>query len=293
MARFTGIIAAVLTCAFVATVSAEIVKVTSPAASVYLNDKWVTLKAEGKSFFVYDARQGMYLIEVTVKGEKKYVWIRAQDVALDWGKSTVTTATVAKVQDVNTLQLSDGTCVQFRRIDVPPDDTPLTRQTYAWLKQVLEGKSVTLEFETTGSNSLGYREAYVYVDGAFLNRILLGSGLARVSASLRDKGRYDTVLEYYADKAREAGIGIWKVPEKPGASGSEGAPDTAASTGTEASTEPVRLTQAQLNQWAIRLQVEVKVVSERLAWSSPAQDGICLGDPEPRPAVHDGIVPAG
>jgi endonuclease YncB( thermonuclease family) len=292
MARFMGIIAAILACALAATAFGEIVKVTSPAASVYQDDKWVTLKAEGKQFLVYDTRQGMYLIEVTVNKEKLYVWIRAQDVELDWGKSTVATATVAKVQDVNTLQLSDGTTVQLRRVEVPSADTPLGRQTYAWLKQALEGKTITLEYETTDRNNQGCHEAYVYVDGTFLNRLLVGSGLAEFSSSPGTKGRYDAVLQYYADKAREARIGIWKPQEEPQPPGPETAPDTSAGI-QPASNEPVQLTQAQLQQWALRLQVDVRVVSERLSWRGPADDGMCLGNEAPLVVVHDGIVPAG
>ncbi len=300
MARFagitTGILGAVLVCALAGTGLAEIVKVTSSETSVYTGEKWVALpaKAEGKRFMVYGARPGLYFIQVSPK-KQVYAWIRAQDVKVDWGKAKVKTATVAAVQDVDTIQLADGTLVQFRRVDVSREDSPLTRQTLSWLKQALVGKEVTLEFDTTAKNPLGYSEAYVYVGGVFLNRLLVERGLAKLSADFRDTGRYDAVLKYNLKLAREAKLGVWRddeTPERPVERRVEETPPTRSQPVEPASVGPVRLTPRQLQQWALRLQVEIKIQSERLsAAGTEANDGIVTTGP--RPQVHDGVVPAG
>lgn len=301
MARFagiiTGIIGAVLVCALAITGFAEIVKVTSPEASVYIGEKWVALpaKAEGKRFMVYGARTGLYFIQLSAKKDT-YAWIRAQDVEVDWGKAKVKTATVAAVQDVDTLQLADGTLVQFRRVEVSRKDSPLTRQTLSWLEQVLVGKEVTLEFDTTAKNSLGYAEAYVYVGGVFLNRLLVERGLATLPADFADKGRYDAVLSYNLKLAREAQLGIWRedeAPERPAEREVEEAP-TSPQPAEAASVQPVRLTPGQLQQWALRLQVKIRIRSDKLSVGGPGplvNDGIVVTGP--RPQVHDGVVPAG
>ena len=302
MARFagitTGIIGAVLVCALAVTGFAEIVKVTSPETSVYLDEKWVPLpaKAEGKRFMVYGARTGLYFIQLSAKKDT-YAWIRAQDVEVDWGKAKVKTATVAAVQDVDTLQLADGTLVQFRRVEVSRKDSPLTRQTLSWLKQVLVGKEVTLEFDKTGENSLGYPEAYVYVGGVFLNRLLVERGLATLPTDFADKGRYDAVLSYNIKLAREAQLGIWREDEPPERLAErevEEAPTSPSQPVEAVSAGPVVLTPSQVQQWAMRLQVTIKIRSDKLSLGGPGplvNDGIVVTGP--RPQVHDGVVPAG
>jgi len=300
MARFagitTGILGAILVCALAGTGLAEIVKVTSSETSVYTGEKWVALPAaaEGKRFMVYGARPGLYFIQVSAK-KQTYAWIRAQDVEVDWGKAKVKTTTVAAVQDVDTIQLADGTLVQLRRVDAPREDSPLMRQTLSWMKQVLVGKEVTLEFDTTAKNTLGYAEAYVYVGGMFLNRLLVERGLATLAAEFGSKGRYDAVLKYNLNLAREAKLGIWRddeTPERPVEREVEAAPPTRTQPAEPASVGPVRLTPSQLQQWALRLQVDIKIRSERLsAADTEANDGIVTTGP--RPQVHDGVVPAG
>ena len=148
----------------------EIVKVTTPKALVCVGKKWVPLpaKAEGKRFMVYGARPDLYFIQISAK-KQVYGWIRAQDVEVDWGKTK--RVRVVKVHNTNTLKLSDDTWLQFAGIMVSMDDTPLTRKTLAWLRQLLEGKEVTLEYDPkVRRNARSYDVAYVYVEGLFVNR---------------------------------------------------------------------------------------------------------------------------
>jgi len=298
MARLTGIVLGALACAIAVTALAEIVKVTSPEIQVFDGEKWAPRKLQGKRFMVYDAKGGLYYIQLSAK-QGTYAWVRAQDVQVDWGKSKVRTATVASVANVNTLKLTDGSLVQFRRVLVPMDETELKRQTEAWLKKALEGKEVTLEFETTDKNARGYPEAYVYVNGMFLNRTLVEYGLATVPLS-NSKGCYDTVLSHYAKQASEKGRGIWK-EERPE---DESDQELASDAGEAEVAQPRKLTRADRQQWALRLQIGVRVLKEDLTYLDPEGSGTCEGPtgPEvdddivtggPRPKDYDGIVPAG
>jgi len=251
----------------------EIVKVTSSEAQIYSSEKWIALpaSAQGKHFMVYGARQGLYLIQLSAKKDT-YAWVRAQDVEVDWGQAKVRTATVSSMPNVNTLKLTDGTLIQFRRILVPMEDSALTRQTEAWLKKYLVGKEVTLEYDAqVTENERGYEVAYVYVGGAFVNRTLVEHGRAKVPLS--DKpGRYDAVFAFHARKAMEARIGIWaageqkKEQEKQGGQETGAGGESGSTTGDPGKEEqrqpPRKLTPADLARWKQMLRTEIKVANE-------------------------------
>ncbi len=270
MARMTGMLVCVAAVAVAASGFSEIVKVTTPQAPVYIGKKWVALpaKAEGKRFMVYGARPGLYFIQVSAK-KKTYGWIRAQDVEVDWGKTKQ--VRVATVHDTNKLKLSDGEWVQFAGVTVPEGDTPLTRQTLAWLKRLLEGKAVTLEYDPKVRRSgLGYDVAYVYVEGLFVNRVLVERGLASMESTYRNAGgRYADVFGYFSRKARQAGIGIWagdtpKPEPEPEPAEPEGAAPVTPEPAQPGSRYVRTLSDAEKAQWARSLQTTIQVKTKRV-----------------------------
>lgn len=267
MARIAGIIVLVAAVAVAASGFGEIVKVTTPRAPVYTGQKWVPLpaKAEGRRFMVYGARPGLYFIQLSAK-KQTYGWIRAQDVEVDWGKTK--RVRVVKVHDTNTLKLSDGEWLKFAGVMVPMDDTPLTRQTLAWLKRLLEGKEVTLEYDPkVRRNEQDYDVAYVYVEGLFVNRALVERGLAKTSYKYKSAGgRYHEVFGYFSRKAQQAGIGVW-AEEKPAEEPEPGETEEAAPVTPEPAQPGSRyvrtLSDAERVQWARNLQTEIKATGKR------------------------------
>ena len=200
---------------------------------------------------------------MTLKKEKKRVWIPARDVAVDWG--TTKTVRVVKVHNVNTLELPDDEWLQFAAITVAMDK-PWTPKVHAWLKQLLEGKEVTLEYDPKiRQNRRKYKVAYVYAGGVFVNRTLVERGMARLE-STTVKGRYADVLDYFAKRAREAGIGLW-AEEKAAAEPEPKKPEQ------DAPPEPIpdeddrtyvrHLSDAERAQWARNLQVTVVATGKR------------------------------
>lgn len=303
--RLAGLLA--LAVALVAPCAAEIVKVTADHTTIYDSESRQSQAADisGKRFMVYGVSKDWCLVEMTIKGVKQLRWIPKADVAVDWGDAKVVEATVAAVPDVNSVELSNGTRVQFRGVRVPPENVALARQTLARLRQLLQGKRVLLEFDTTDRNERGQLEAYVYVDGAFVNRLLVEYGLATVVGSA-ERGRYDAVLSYNAKQAAEAKLGIWAEPET---TTPEREDTSRADSQDSTATAPRRLTPAQWTQWALRLQVQVEVLSERVdadktddgddgcSTTTPgarADDAIASSiPPRLRSKDFDGVVPAG
>jgi endonuclease YncB( thermonuclease family) len=304
MLRATAAIAFILAVLLSTVASGEIVRVTAEQTQLYDAEtkEAKPVSIHGKRFMVYGFAKDWYLIELTIKKEKVFRWIPKADVEIDWGEAKVVTATVAAVRDVNTIELSNGTRLQFRRVRVPTDNAPLARKTLGWLKTLLEGKQVTLELETMDRNARGHREAYVYVDSTCVNRLLVEHGLAQVSAAA-EPARYDAVLAYYADRAAEAKRGIWAEGPTVTTANVRGPAPERVSSDRGADSTPRQLTPAQLTQWSLRLQVDVKVCSERVDEEDPddecgmnspvtgANDGIVVTGP--RPPEFDGIVPVG
>ena len=307
MLRAATAIAFILAVLLSAVASGEIVRVTAEQTQLYDAETKETkpVAIKGKRFMVYGFAKDWYLIELTIKKEKVFRWIPKADVEIDWGEAKVVTATVASVRDVNTLELSNGTQLQFRRVRVPTDNAPLARKTLGWLKKLLEGKQVTIELETMDRNARGCREAYVYVDGTCVNRLLIEHGLAQVS-NVAEPARYDAVLAYCAERAAEAKRGIWAEGPTVTSADARGAEPERVSPDPGADStppQPRQLTPAQLTQWSLRLQVEVKVCTEQIDVEDPddtsgvtspatgANDGIVVTGP--RPPEFDGIVPVG
>lgn len=266
------------------TASGEIVKVTGDKAHIY-NPETKQVKAydaKGKRFMVYGWQSDWYLVEAKLKHEKKLVWLSMADVEVDWAENA-TTALVAAVPNTNTLKLDDGTWVQYAGIQVTRKDSPLTRQTLAWLKQLLEGKQVTLEYDKKfRKNQHGYTLAYVYIDGVFVNRALVNCGVAAVLTSYKTGGgRYAGMLSYYETQARETGQGVWaakKAAEAAETAAASTTVDSATPTQQQDRTRP--LTQAERIQWNLRLTVEVRVSSERIKTDEDKDDEeVCLLGP--------------
>ncbi|MBN1918220.1 MAG: thermonuclease family protein [Verrucomicrobia bacterium] len=264
MSRTPGIILFVFVLSFVGLCHGEIVRVTAKVTTLSDAETKETRSAgiQGKRFMVYGAAKGWYLIEATISGERKLVWIPATDVEIDWGRTKE--GRVAGVPNTNTLKLEGGQWVQLAGIEVTRADTELTRQTLAWLKGLLEGKQVTLEFdEEFAKSNHGYTLAYVYVDGLFVNRALVEHGLAApLTAYKTGGGRYASVFKRLEDAAKASGAGVWAVRKA-----TETAPTTAEETPEQEEwTEPEQartLSPAERMQWARNLVTEARVSGAR------------------------------
>lgn len=120
--------------------------------------------------------------------------------------------------DGDTLLLSlDGTetTVRLIGVDAPESvhriaekNTPEGKTASQWMKQLVEGKRVSLEYDQERTDQYGRTLAYVYVDGVMLEDALLAAGMAR-TLTMEPNTRYQHHFETLEKEARESGAGFW------------------------------------------------------------------------------------
>lgn len=122
---------------------------------------------------------------------------------------------VAKVYDGDTLLLSDGRKVRFLGINTPEIARRQKlaesggEQAKAWLKQAIEHKPVTLEFDAEKQDKYQRTLAYLFSeDNLHLNVELVKRGLATVNI-FPPNLKYVAALADAQQHAERQGLGIW------------------------------------------------------------------------------------
>jgi endonuclease YncB( thermonuclease family) len=132
-----------------------------------------------------------------------------------------TQATVVRVIDGDTIEVDiDGTIckVRYIGIDAPelgderPEFSTLAQEAARVNKQLVEGEIVWLEKDISETDLYGRLLRYVYIDDTFVNAELVRQGLAWAKAYEPDTKYWDYLEELEAE-ARQAGRGIWALPE--------------------------------------------------------------------------------
>ena len=115
---------------------------------------------------------------------------------------------VTRVIDGDTLEMADGSLVGYLCIDAPAAGEPLYDEATERNRQLVQGKVVELVSGLMGVDQSGRQLRYVYVDGALVNAVLVGEGLARITVSDEDELHAELLRDLEA-QAREKGRGIW------------------------------------------------------------------------------------
>jgi micrococcal nuclease len=122
-------------------------------------------------------------------------------------------ARVARVIDGDTLVLADGRRVRLIGVDAPEVDCPYRQaepwgyESQAYLKQLVEGKRVRLEFEGEPFDKYGRTLAYVYLGDVLVNGRIIRDGQARLYR--RFAFEYKEQFGYYEAEAKRRGLGLW------------------------------------------------------------------------------------
>jgi len=136
---------------------------------------------------------------------------------------------VARVVDGDTLKLETGERVRLIGIDTPEMHESnklhrdsqrsgqdirtiqaLGRQAYAFTKNLVEGKRVSLEFDVEKYDKYDRLLAYVYLkDGTFVNAEIVKQGYASLMTYPPNVKYVDLFQEMYRE-ARENNRGLWK-----------------------------------------------------------------------------------
>ena len=124
---------------------------------------------------------------------------------------------VTRVIDGDTIEVNIDSAiykVRYIGIDTPelddkrPEFCALAQEATRYNRQLVEGKTVRLEKDTSETDKYERLLRYVYVDDIFVNAELVKQGLAWAKAYEPDT-KYQDILEKAEAEARQARRGIW------------------------------------------------------------------------------------
>jgi len=129
-------------------------------------------------------------------------------------QSLPTKGTVKRVIDGDTIELTTGQIVRYVGITAPETGEPFEEEATEENKRLVEGKKVTLEYDSENytSDKFGRILAYVIVDGKNVSIELARKGLDRVVIyQKRKQFIYQEVLLKAQEEAQKNHRGIWKL----------------------------------------------------------------------------------
>ncbi len=126
------------------------------------------------------------------------------------------TLDVRRVNDGDTITLTDGRLVRYIGVDTPEIDykkrraEPLAYEARDYNRRLLHGGKVRLGFDRQTSDRYGRTLAYVFLqDGTFVNAEVLRQGYGFFLPTEKNR-RYRKVLLASQREAMSAGRGIWR-----------------------------------------------------------------------------------
>jgi len=129
-------------------------------------------------------------------------------------------ARVERVSDGDTIVLAGGERVRYMGVDAPELESKVIGleekikvEAFEFNKNMVEGKTVTLEFEPKGETRDYYSRllAYVWIEGKMVNLELVRNGLAEVEEGyLKRAFKYEEELLTTQKYAQENELGMWE-----------------------------------------------------------------------------------
>ena len=128
---------------------------------------------------------------------------------------------VERVVDGDTLVVSGGERIRLIGVDTPETKhpnkpvQPFGKEAYEFTKRTVEGKHVQIKYDPRETKDrYGRTLGYVYVDGKFLNEMLLREGLARAMLNYPFSAEMKTVFRNAEAAAKAERRGVWSLPEQ-------------------------------------------------------------------------------
>ncbi len=124
------------------------------------------------------------------------------------------TAVVIKVVDGDTIKLDNGKTVRYIGIDTPEIHNPnkkiecFGQEAAAENTRLLMGKQITLIKDTSETDRYGRILRYVYLDGIFINELLVKNGYARAITYPPDT-KFEENFKKAEMAAQEQKLGLW------------------------------------------------------------------------------------
>lgn len=130
-------------------------------------------------------------------------------------KSPETKVIIERVVDGDTVVIAGGKKVRLIGVDAPESVKPQEKpecfgiESSRYLKELVEGKEVTLQRDVSDRDRYGRLLRYVYKEGSLLNELLIKEGYARAKSYPPDSAQKQQ-LESAEEEARKAMRGLWK-----------------------------------------------------------------------------------
>ncbi|MBN2101488.1 MAG: thermonuclease family protein [Candidatus Aenigmarchaeota archaeon] len=117
-------------------------------------------------------------------------------------------AFVTGIVDGDTIILDTDERVRLLGINTPEKNQELYEEARERLRELVEGKNVTLETDFDQTDQYDRLLRYVFVDGIFVNELLIKEGLATLYI-VPPNDRYEKELKYAETFANENRTGLW------------------------------------------------------------------------------------
>jgi micrococcal nuclease len=117
---------------------------------------------------------------------------------------------VTQVLDGDTIKLKSGETVRYNGIDSPELNHLWAKEAKTKNSSLVLNKNIVIEYDTERVDSYGRLLAYVWVDGQFVNAILIEEGLAKYARISKAKElKYNLLFQNKERWAKERHNGIW------------------------------------------------------------------------------------
>ncbi len=124
------------------------------------------------------------------------------------------TATVKRVVDGDTIELTDGSKLRYIGINAPEFIKCFGNESTLENKKLVEGKDIRLEKDISQTDKYGRLLRYVYVGDIFINDYLVREGFAH-AATFPPDVRYADQFRRAEQEARENNRGLWNGCKNP------------------------------------------------------------------------------
>jgi micrococcal nuclease len=124
-------------------------------------------------------------------------------------------AVVARVLDGDTVELEDGKKIRYLHVDTPEiahngveQDQCFAQEARQLNQELVEGKTVQLEYDLNCADRFGRTLAFVSVEGRMVNQILIERGYAEL-AIFEPNVALEDEFKALEEQARETQAGLW------------------------------------------------------------------------------------
>ncbi len=119
-------------------------------------------------------------------------------------------AKVKRVVDGDTVVLENGSVVRYVGITAPENKEPFEKESTEENRRLVEGKTISLEYDNYKADKFGRILAYLIVDGKNISVEMARKGLAQVVIYQKKKPfTYESELLKAQEQAKKKKLGIW------------------------------------------------------------------------------------